>query len=67
LGIIKYREGKMPRKRKKKLKQTDTITISNADVNPFVKEEHRKEHKRQGKTFFLDEFHTLYRRWFKNE
>ncbi len=57
----------MPRKRKKKLKQTDTITVTNADMNPFVKEEYSKNYKRQGRTFFLDEFYTLYRRWFKNE
>ena len=57
----------MPRKRKKKLKQTDTITVTNADMNPFVKEEYSKDYKRQGRTFFLDEFYTLYRRWFKNE
>ena len=57
----------MPRKRKKKLKQTDTITVTNADMNPFVKEAYSKDYKRQGRTFFLDEFYTLYRRWFKNE
>ena len=54
--------------KKKKIKEPLTIQVSHsADVNPFYEEKVKRDFKRQGKSSFIDEFFTLYRRWVKNE
>jgi hypothetical protein len=38
-----------------------------ADLAPNYEDVKRKSYNPQGLPSFLDEFHTLYRRWVKNE
>ncbi len=38
-----------------------------ADVAPNYEDKKKRDFKKQGRTSFLDEFHTLYRKWIKNE
>ncbi len=54
--------------KKRKEKPVPTLDVAfNADVAPMYDEEKPNRFNTQGKLSFMDEWHTLYRRWGKNE
>jgi hypothetical protein len=54
--------------KKRKEKPVPTLDVAfNADVAPMYDEEKPNRFNTQGKLSFMDEWHTLYRRWVKNE
>ena len=53
-------------KRKEKL-APELENDFNADTAPYYDGERRSRFNQQGRVSFIDEWHTFYRRWVKNE
>ena len=57
----------MPKKRKNEPVKTVLSNDFSADVSPVYHDQKKRGFSKQGRRSFLDEFHTLYRKWIKNE
>ena len=55
----------MGRRKKEQLSEVSGEFV--ADIAPTYEGRQKKEYDRQGRSSFLDDFYTLYRRWVKNE
>ena len=65
LGIHNCKGGIMGRRKKEQLSEVSGEFV--ADIAPTYEGRQKKEYDRQGRSSFLDDFYTLYRRWVKNE
>ena len=58
----------MAKQNKTKNTLTDhPIREFSADIAPVYNDTKKRTFTKQGRRSFLDEFHTLYRKWIKNE
>ena len=66
MGITKPKEMLCQRKKESNVKTILSNDFS-ADVSPVYDDQKKRDFSKQGRRSFLDEFHTLYRKWIKNE
>ena len=67
MGITILVGGFMKEEQKLKIDSKQLSSDFSADIAPVYNDRKKRNFKKQGKRSFLDEFHTFYRKWIKNE